>query len=160
MMCLSCLLCHGSRLSSIMGFQTSKRTKPRRNSSKCWLASSMGNTIKHSAFIVDLGSIFEGQCMSWTKNNCGGALLQHSNSPFTLPETNSSPPKINGWMIQFPLGMAYFQRLWLIISFDPCLAEFHHKHKYIIWALLERTNINGFGRILPSSHPLWLVLKG
>ena len=30
-------------------------------------------------------------------------------NPNTLPETNSSHPKMDGWKMKFPFGMAYFQ---------------------------------------------------
>ena len=34
----------------------------------------------------------------------------HRLNTLTLPETNSSPLKVDGWKMKFPFGKAYFQR--------------------------------------------------
>ena len=34
----------------------------------------------------------------------------------TLPETNSSPLKTDFFNVKFPIGKAYFQGLWLLVS--------------------------------------------
>ena len=42
----------------------------------------------------------------------------------TLPETNSSPLKINGWNMTFPFGIAYFQGRLLLVSGSGGVGEF------------------------------------
>ena len=68
---------------------------------------------------------FRWVCKGWHKRKDLGGLWSHYvMAPQTVyqvdtfPETNSSPLKINGWKMNFPFGMAYFQVR--AVSFREC----------------------------------------
>ena len=69
----------------------------------------------------------------------------------TLPETNSSPLKMDGWNTSwFPFGMAYFQGPLLLVSgwVLPCVA---------IFCIFCRPPVCESWRLLPCTCHLWIL---